>query len=203
TIINEASDSSDIVAGSAVFFDTSTAGYAIIVNKPGTGNFPGEGAATYFVDNSSAGSATVRNLGGGAFYAGTTTQFSETSTAGGAFLQFEERTTGGKATLIAYGSLGGAAGGSIHLLANSTGENARVELFDNGNLDISVHNSLQTAIGSLAGNGLVLLGEHSLSIGNNDISTTFSGVIQDTGSVFKVGTGTLTLGGSSTYTGGT
>ena len=31
------------------------------------------------------------------------------------------------------------------------------------------------------------------SIGSNNLSTTFSGTIQDTGSISKIGTGTLTL----------
>ena len=56
---------------------------------------------------------------------------------------------------------------------------------------------------SLAGAGSVLLGANTLTIGSNNQSTTFSGVIQDTGGVTKSGTGTLTLTGSNTYTGNT
>jgi len=38
-------------------------------------------------------------------------------------------------------------------------------------------------------------------VGGNDLSTTFSGVIQDTGELTKIGEGTLTLSGANTYTG--
>src|SRR5438309_12018467 len=58
-------------------------------------------------------------------------------------------------------------------------------------------------IGSLAGDGIVLLAGHTLSIGNNDLSTTFSGVMQDSGGLIKAGTGTLILSGANTHSGGT
>ena len=65
-------------------------------------------------------------------------------------------------------------------------------------------------IGSLEGDGLVLLGPRTLTIGRNNQSTSFSGVIQDGGinqgtggSLTKLGRGTLTLTGANTYTGTT
>ncbi len=84
-----------------------------------------------------------------------------------------------------------------------------MEVFGNGTLDVSDRGRSLT-IGSLEGDGLVFLGNHSLSIGTNALSTIFSGVIQDGGisgetggSLGKVGTGTLTLNGANTYTKGT
>jgi len=56
-------------------------------------------------------------------------------------------------------------------------------------------------IGSLAGSGMVLLDGHSLSVGSNNLSTTFSGVIQEGGTLIKAGSGTLTLTGANTQTG--
>jgi autotransporter-associated beta strand protein len=66
-------------------------------------------------------------------------------------------------------------------------------------------------IGSVEGNGAVFLGGNNLTVGSNDLSTTFSGVIQDGGigdgagaggSLTKIGKGKLILSGANTYTGG-
>lgn len=58
-------------------------------------------------------------------------------------------------------------------------------------------------IGSLSGAGNVALGDRKLTIGG-DASTAFSGSISGAGgSLAKLGTGTLTLSGTNTYTGAT
>jgi autotransporter-associated beta strand protein len=71
-------------------------------------------------------------------------------------------------------------------------------------------NGFSNTIGSLAGTGFVLNnGEAATTIltaGNDNTSTTFSGIIENGISVLgltKSGTGTLTLTGNNTYTGGT
>lgn len=68
----------------------------------------------------------------------------------------------------------------------------------------------KVTIGSLEGDGLAFLGGGNLAVGSNNLPTTFAGVIQDGGgfggsgaSLTKGGTGTLTLSGANTYTGGT
>ncbi|MGU3657713.1 amidase family protein [Methylobacterium sp. UNCCL125] len=58
-------------------------------------------------------------------------------------------------------------------------------------------------IGSLAGQGRVALGNARLTAGADGTSTTFAGTLDGTGGLTKAGTGTLTLIGASTYTGGT
>ncbi|HQU41360.1 MAG TPA: autotransporter-associated beta strand repeat-containing protein, partial [Pirellulales bacterium] len=76
----------------------------------------------------------------------------------------------------------------------------------NGTLDL---NGYSPTIGGLGGSGTVtsgVAGTSTLSVGNNDQSSSFAGVIQDgsgTVSFTKVGTNTLTLTGSNTYSGGT
>jgi len=58
-------------------------------------------------------------------------------------------------------------------------------------------------IGSLSGAGNVSLGANTLTVGGNDLSSTFSGVIGGAGGLVKVGAGTLTLSGANTYAGST
>ena len=79
-----------------------------------------------------------------------------------------------------------------------------------GNLDISSHSAGSVTIGSLVGSGNVFLGANNLTIGSNNKSTTFSGMIADGGqnggtggSLTKTGKGKLTLSNANTYTGGT
>jgi autotransporter-associated beta strand protein len=58
--------------------------------------------------------------------------------------------------------------------------------------------------GSIEGAGIFVLGSNQLTVGSNNLSTTVSGVITGTGgSLVKVGTGTLTLAGTNSYTGST
>src|SRR5262245_17506352 len=63
--------------------------------------------------------------------------------------------------------------------------------------------SFNQSIGSLAGAGSVTLGSATLTTGNDNTSTTFSGTISGAGSLIKIGTGVLTLSGVNTYSGGT
>ncbi len=91
--------------------------------------------------------------------------------------------------------------------ANAFGTDSAVTLVNvaNTNLDITGFN---TAIGSLSGGGTtggnVQLGGNTLTVGNNNENTTFGGAIAgaaSTSELTKVGTGILTLTGTSTFTG--
>src|SRR5262249_45267650 len=68
----------------------------------------------------------------------------------------------------------------------------------NGTLDL---NNFSETIGSLSGTGTVASGSATLTIGANNQSTTFGGVINGTGGLTKVGTGSQFLNGTNTYTG--
>jgi autotransporter-associated beta strand protein len=186
---------SNNIGGLIEFFDTSTAGNGTFINN-GSAVGGARGGATVFFSN--AGNGTLINNGG------------TFSGAGGGETSFEIGSTAGNATLIANGGLGGGGGGTIRF-TSTRGGTARVEVFGNGNLDTSSHVLAGSVmIGSIEGDGLVFLGSNNVSVGSNNASTNFSGVIQDGGgnggtgaSLIKVGTGTLVLTNANTYTGGT
>ena len=100
-------------------------------------------------------------------------------------------------TLISAGTL--RAGSATGLSPNSA-------FTVNSILDL---NGFNNTIGSISGTGTVLNNgatTATLTVGNDNTSTTFGGVLKDGTSVLqlnKSGTGTLTLTGANTYTGGT
>ncbi len=121
----------------------------------------------------------------------------------GTTLVFSGGSTAANANITANDGVSGSDGGLVTFGGHSGGGTASISLFGNGELDISETHLSGVTIGSVSGDGLVFLGTKALTIGSNNQSTTFSGVIQDSGSLTKTGTGTLTLSGSNLHTGGT
>ena len=177
-------------APSAYFTDEATAADAIITMTGGTIPFADGGVLDFYL-SSSAGNAQITNEGG-AFGEAKPGQTS-----------FHDTTTASNATIIADAGVEGASGGLVQFWDGSTGESARLELFGNGTLDISFHSAPGVTVGSIEGDGRVTLGANRLTTGANRLSTTFSGVISGTGSLAKIGSGTLTLTGPNTYSGAT
>ncbi len=64
-------------------------------------------------------------------------------------------------------------------------------------------NGFSDTLGALSGNGTVALGSGALTVGNDATSTTFAGTLTGTGSLSKIGSGTLTLAGTNLFSGGT
>ncbi len=120
-------------------------------------------------------------------------------------LNFDGSSTASSATITTNG------GAQTLFASSASGGTARFILNGTGILDISQLTNGGTTAGSIEGSGTIFLGANNLTVGGNNLSTTFSGALQDRGrfgngtggSLTKVGTGTLTLSGVNTYTGGT
>src|SRR5713101_4819680 len=206
--------------GAVKFFDTSTAGNGTLTNSGG-------GIVIFSDGTPTADNGTFTNTGGAVsgggggfivFNSGTAGDATFTNNGGAVSGAFPGETLfnpgdAGNATLIANGGLGGGDGGLIVFSSAggvSTGGTARVEVFGNGNLDISQQSAPGLTSGSIEGDGLVFLGANNLTVGTNNLSTTFSGLVQDGGisrrtggSLTKTGNGKLSLTNANTYTGAT
>jgi autotransporter-associated beta strand protein len=182
--------------GHVEFFNFATAENGTFISNGGTvGN--ADGGNVIFFDSSTAGQANF--IANGATVPG----------AGGGQVEFGHTSSADHATLTATGGPGATSGGAIFFLDDSTAQNARVEVFDNGSLDIGLHNPPGVRIGLIRGNGLIFLGSRTLSVGKNS-NMTFAGLIADggvsgggNGSLTKVGPGKLKLTNANTYTGAT
>ena len=142
----------------------------------------------------SAGNATI-NLNGGV-------RTDEASCT----LIFNGSGSSGNATITAHGGISGGMGALIRFFdAAGSNDTSRIELLGNSILDITIQN-LRTGVqvGSIEGTGVVFLGDRTLTVGSNRLSTTFSGIIDGIGgSLTKIGPSTLALSGPNTYTGAT
>jgi outer membrane autotransporter protein len=121
-------------------------------------------------------------------------------------LNFLNSSTAGNALTIITTNIGGRTS----FFDNSTGGLARFITNSGGVVDISTLTSDGMTAGSIEGAGTYNLGSKKFTVGLNNLTTTVSGVIADGGaaggtggSLTKDGTGTLTLTGENTYSGGT
>jgi autotransporter-associated beta strand protein len=224
TFRNEKPAVSGLVGGTLDFLANSNAGTATYINE--------SGGQMEFEDAASAGNGIFHNAGGaasgergGVVLFVTTNNTLTPTAANGTFINdggtgsgapggqthfIGSTPTAGNATLIANGGTNGGEGGVIRFDGRSTGGTARVEVFGNGNLDISPHGHSGVKVGSIEGDGVVFLGDSNLTVGSNGLSTTFSGKIKDGGifggsggSLTKVNNDVLILTNANTYTGGT
>ena len=149
-----------------------------------------DGGQIIFKNMSTAGHAT---FGSGGNFMG----------AFGSKIVFDDSSTAGSATLEASGGDLQFPEGEIFFNGTSNGGAAQVKVFSGccsshstrGSLNIRGHQG-GMRIGSIEGSGTVLLGANDLTVGTNNLNTTFSGVIGNDGhrgSLAKVGSGVLTL----------
>jgi hypothetical protein len=236
TFINNGATATGAFGGATVFAGNSSAGNGIFTNNGGAASglaALGGGNTIFFADSNAANGTFINNAAPASGAEGGVTEFetafssnnASPSAGNGTFINngatvggavggktaFYESSTADAATLIANGGINGGHGGAIFFEEESTGGTARIEVFGNGFLDISGHFGRHgVTIGSTEGDGDAFLGANNLTVGSNDLSTTFSGVIQDGGThggaggaLTKIGSGTLILSGANTYTGNT
>jgi len=191
-------DTTDGGAGQLVFNDNSSAGDGVYICQGAAINIGGGGQVS-FDYKATAGISTFILQGG------------LVPGARGAHMTITSASSLGSPTIIVEGGVAESLETAVEAQGDSTAPRARMKLFGNGNLYIGGHNLPGFTLGSVEGDGGIFLGfvgsakGRTLTVGNN-LSTTFSGVIDDMGakgSLIKVGRGTLTLMGANTYLGTT
>lgn len=225
-IVNNSSAIQTLIAGNRStlhFTNSSSAGNASLRAQGGTGSISFEGSSNagtatitagivasagglQFRHNSSAANATISNPAGSII-------FLDASTAGNAtidnrnLLTFRDTSSIGNATITnnALIRMFMSANGPAGTIVNNAGATIDISAAAADNPAASV------SIGSLSGAGNVRLGARNLTLGGLNRTETISGAITEAGgdvpgtggSLTKIGTGTLTLSGASTYTGAT
>jgi autotransporter-associated beta strand protein len=189
TFIVEPATSAGVIGGTVEILGDDLTGGTFIANGAAVSGGLGGSGGTILVD--SPGTAGT----------GTYTINGATKADGDSGEMIVEGVSAGAAFVTLNGGTNGGPGGKLTLREGASGGTARVAVYGNGFLNLNL--AVGTTIGSIEGDGLVKLGRNSLTIGSNNLSTTFGGTIQDHGSITKVGSGILTLTGVSTYEGGT
>jgi outer membrane autotransporter protein len=178
-------------AGFVQFGDKSSAGHARIVTQTD--------ASAEFRDSASAGNAVIENRGGNTTlgFNATAGKAHITNFAGGAINLLDDASAG-QATFV------NGSGGLIDIFDRASADQATVVNQAGGRLRIRSLTNDGIAIGALSGAGDVILGAKALTTGGLNTNTEVSGTVSGAGgSIVKVGSGTLTLSGANTYTGGT
>jgi len=148
----------------------------------------------FFGNGGTAGNAIITiNKGGSAAFGAMGQSTADTAT-------ITTNSAGGRTVFV-----GSSTGGQARFITNSGG------IFDISGLGIGGIPSSGMTAGSIEGAGTFQLGSKALTVGLlNNLSTQVSGTITDGGfsggtggALIKVGTGTLTLTGTNTYSGGT
>jgi autotransporter-associated beta strand protein len=83
-------------------------------------------------------------------------------------------------------------------LVDQTTVAGRMQLNAPGSLALSTFN---LNVGSMSGNAPIDVGSQTLTVGSDNTSNTYSGIISDGGNLLKTGSGILVLNANNTYTG--
>ncbi|TPQ36250.1 autotransporter [Bradyrhizobium guangdongense] len=197
----------NVNSGAMVFSDTSTVGASSIINGGDVefNNSSNAGTATItnnvvmnFNDTSSASSAVISNAATGTLFFNNSATAATSVISNDGTLTFAGSSTAGSATITTNN------GGTTSFTGTSSGGTATFVTLTGGTFDISGLTSAGLSVGSIAGAGSYVLGAKTLTTGSNNTSTVVDGAISGIGGgLTKVGTGTLVLTGTNTYTGAT
>ncbi len=186
------------------------------------GGYPGGTTVTYNIPNNiTVNNGTIAEVDGAQNLNGTLT-----IGAGGAALNSQWTTRSlnvvgvmSGSGALAIGTLASVNGGNV-TFSSSNSYSGTVSLnggvtislsnanaFANANVNVNnaalVYGQSTAAFGSLSGTGAFTLPSGMLTLGGNNQSTTYSGIMSGSGGLTVTGLGSLTLGGSNTYSGGT
>lgn len=97
------------------------------------------------------------------------------------------------------------AAGVLSLTSTTALAGATLDLAagDSGTVSFGMGSPARYQLGGLQGSRNLALGGNSLTVGINDIATTYGGALSGSGRLTKAGAGTLTLTGTNVHTGGT
>jgi fibronectin-binding autotransporter adhesin len=150
----------------------------------------GSGGATFYGFRTNSGNKGTAILNGANTYTGVTNMYGYG--AGNNFVLYLTNSLALQNSTLNY--VAGRASNISFGNGGTTGQTAYTFGGLSGNLDINLNNN-NTTVGAVA-----------LTVGGNNDSTTYSGILSSTvagGSLTKTGTGTFTLSGVNTYTGAT
>jgi autotransporter-associated beta strand protein len=178
--------------GDANDFATTGGGGAIYINGVATTSFSAVGAHLLTAYRGATHPA-YQTTGLGGYYAGrfAPVDLAEVMVFSSVLTATERQMV--ETYLLAKWGLGSA-------LANALPAATDVTVANPGILNV---NGVPQIIGSLTGDGTITNFAGDLTVGASDASTTFAGDIQGAGGLKKIGSGTLTLTGVSSYTGAT
>lgn len=124
------------------------------------------------------------------------------SVSGSAALTFDGRGTNALTGSNTFSGTVRIAQGALEISNVFALQNATVDLNTNDTGALHLR-GLDAVLGGLRGERNLSFGSSDISVGNNNQSTTFGGVLSGTGSLTKVGSGTLTLTNDLLYGGAT
>ena len=216
TFINQPGEVDGAAAGSTYIYTGGNIGTATFIGNAATvtgaeGGWTEIDGAICAGNSFLANGATIAGAQGGQVYSygGTghatfTASGGQGSGAQGGLLEIHNIADSSETVVVAQGGTNGGLGGMITINSRPTTlDQVQFQVLGNATMDLTGLSQPSAVIGSLSGQGTVSLSRRLLDVGSNNMSTSFSGIIQNSGGVSKSGTGTLALSGANTYKAGT